>query len=59
MLATILLSCATYFALYFAMPADMGNDRLWLAFIAYLAMRGVSQTAVYHYRLKRHIEQWT
>lgn len=58
MLITILLSCLTFFALYFAMPASMGNDRLWLAFVAYLAMRGLSQTAVYRYRLSTRIKQW-
>ncbi len=58
MLMTILLSCLTFFALYFAMPPGMGNDRLWLAFVAYLAMRGISQTAVFRYRLLTRIKQW-
>ena len=58
MLATILVSSAVFFALYFLLPTGMGNDRLWLAFVAYLAMRGLSQTAVYRYRLSTRIKQW-
>ena len=58
MLATILVSSAVFFALYFLLPTGMGNDRLWLAFVAYLAMRGLSQTAVFRHRLLPHIRQW-
>ena len=58
MLVTIVISCATFFALYFIMPASMGNDKLWLAFVAYLAMRGISQTAVFRHRIKSRIDQW-
>ena len=58
MLATILVSSAVFFALYFVLPTAMGNDRLWLAFVAYLAMRGLSQTAVFRHRLLPHIRKW-
>ena len=58
MLATILVSSAVFFALYFLLPTGMGNDRLWLAFVAYLAMRGLSQTAVFRHRLLPRIRQW-
>ena len=58
MLYTIAISCLTYFILYYSMPATLGNDRLWLAFVAYLAMRGISQTLVYIYHLRPRIDKW-
>lgn len=58
MLLTIALSSGIFFGLFFLMPASMGNNRLWLAFIVYLAMRGISQTAIYHYRLHPRILLW-
>ena len=58
MLYTIAVSCLTYFTLYYSMPAALGNDRLWLAFVAYLAMRGISQTLVYIYHLRPRIDKW-
>lgn len=45
MLIAVAVASATFAALYGALPATMGNHRLWLAFIVYLAMRGVVQTA--------------
>ena len=51
MLYTIAVSCALFFAVFYLMPDSMGNNKLWLAFISYLAMRGISQTFVYRYHL--------
>lgn len=47
MLAAVAVASAAYFALYFALPPDMGNGRLWLAFVTYLLLRGVVLAAVY------------
>lgn len=58
MLLTILLSCLVFFSLYYAAPEAWGNDRLWLAFVAYLAMRGLSQTVIYYCRLYPAINSW-
>lgn len=40
---SMLLSTVAYFVLYFALHPFIGNDALWLAFAAYMALRGVAQ----------------
>ena len=47
MLWAVAIADVFFFALYFILPATMGNHRLWLAFVIYLAMRGVVQTVLY------------
>ena len=38
---------ATFFTVYLLLFSTLGNHALWLAFIAYLAMRGALQTWMY------------
>lgn len=38
---------AAFFAVYFGLNASMGNHALWLAFCAYLFMRGAAQQVIY------------
>lgn len=52
MLWAVAVADVFFFALYFILPASMGNHRLWLAFVTYLAMRGVVQTILYRYHKK-------
>lgn len=40
-------ACATFFLLYYLLVPVMHNHGLWLAFIAYLAMRGILQTLLF------------
>ena len=47
MLLAVMSASATFFAIYFLMPVPQGNNRLWLAFIAYLAMRSIMQTLIW------------
>ena len=47
MLWAVAIADMFFFALYFVLPPSMGNHRLWLAFVIYLAMRGVVQTVLY------------
>ena len=47
MLVAVAVASVTFAALYAALPSAMGNHRLWLAFVVYLAMRGVVQTVSY------------
>ncbi len=47
MLLAVAVADAAFFALYFILPASMGNHRLWLSFVTYLALRGVVQTWLY------------
>ena len=44
MLLTTFLSMLTFFALYFLLYPTMGNNGLWLAFVANLVMRSLVQT---------------
>lgn len=39
-------ACATFFLLYFSLHSLLGNHALWLAFIVYLAVRGLVQTGM-------------
>lgn len=47
MLVAVLVSSVTFYALYAALPGAWGNHKLWVAFLAYLAVRGLVQTALY------------
>lgn len=52
MLWAVAVADVFFFVLYFVLPASMGNHRLWLAFVIYLAMRGIVQTVLYNRRLR-------
>ncbi len=43
MLKSMLVASASFFVLYYGLNEAMGNHALWLAFITYLALRGVMQ----------------
>ena len=40
---SMLLSTVAYFVLYYSLYSFIGNNALWLAFTAYMAIRGVAQ----------------
>ncbi len=42
MLVSLLVGMAVFFVLYFTLRGSMGNHGLWLAFLGYLAMRGIA-----------------
>jgi MATE family multidrug resistance protein len=44
MLWAMLIAAAGFFAIFYALPGGSNNHVLWLAFIAYLALRGGMQT---------------
>ena len=46
MLASMAVAAACFFALYFGLRESLGNHALWLAFIAYLATRGIVLTCL-------------
>ena len=46
MLASMAVAAACFFSLYFGLRASLGNHALWLAFIAYLATRGIVLTCL-------------
>ena len=44
MLRAMFTAAVTFFIVYFSLRSQMGNHSLWLAFISYLAVRGIVQT---------------
>lgn len=52
MLASIAVSYALFFAVYLAPFGTADNDRLWGAFVGYLALRGIVQTLLYMRRAR-------
>ncbi len=56
MLWAVAVADVFFFVLYFVLPASMGNHRLWLAFVIYLAMRGIVQTVLYNGRLRASLK---
>lgn len=58
MLLAVAIASALFFALYFVLPPSLGNHRLWLAFVVYLAVRGLVQTPIY-FRFKKNWQQGT
>lgn len=47
MLLSMFVSAVTFFAVFCSLRQPMGNHGLWLAFIAYMAMRGFMQTLIW------------
>ena len=54
MLATMAAATAVYFAIYFTWFPTLGNHALWLAFVSYLMVRGLTQTILWKIMSKRH-----
>lgn len=52
MLQSMFVSAVIFFVVYFSMRPHLGNHALWLAFIMYMAMRGVAQTVAFGRRLR-------
>lgn len=55
MLQSMAVAAITFFAVYFSLRHAMANHGLWLAFIAYMAMRGVAQTVIW--KRRRHLAE--
>lgn len=50
MLLSMLVASFVFFFLYFLFRGALGNHALWMAFIAYLAARGIVQWALWNFR---------
>lgn len=44
---SMFIAAGSFFILYFSLSSYLGNDALWLSFIAYLGMRGIIQSFMY------------
>lgn len=51
MLRSMLVASASFFLLYYGLHTTLGNHALWMAFIVYLALRGIVQ-AFYYFSYK-------
>ena len=51
MLRSMLVASASFFLLYYGLHDTLGNHALWMAFIVYLALRGIVQ-AFYYFSYK-------
>ncbi len=52
MLAAMSVALIVFFALYFSLHSHMGNHCLWLAFDAYLIVRGLVSWCLYLRRVR-------
>ena len=57
MLVSIAVAAVVFFAVYFSFDSLLGNHALWLAFVLYLATRGIVELLLYSNKL-RHLT-WT
>lgn len=53
MLLSMAVASTAYFVVYFALRGVMGNHGLWLAFITYLALRGIVETLLFRRSCRR------
>lgn len=44
---SMLIAAVSFFVIYYSLRFSLGNNALWLAFITYLAMRGIIQAFMY------------
>ena len=52
MLLSSLVATLVFFVVYVVFKASLGNHALWMAFVVYLAVRGVVQTVLWE-RVKK------
>ena len=50
MLVSMAFAAATFFVLYYALRGSYANHGLWMAFIAYMAVRGIAQSFIFSRR---------
>lgn len=50
MLYSMLVASGIFFCLYYLFAGWMGNHALWMAFLAYLSLRGIMQWRLWHWR---------
>ena len=53
MLVSSMIAAAVFFIVYLTASPYIGNHALWMAFISFLAMRGISQTVIFKIKEKK------
>lgn len=59
MLRSMLIASACFFILYYGLHDTMGNHALWMAFIAYLALRGLVQGGILYQKHRKDLHSLT
>ena len=49
MLRSMWIASASFFLVYFTLHPLLGNHALWIAFLSYLALRGIVQTGIFFF----------
>ena len=49
MLRSMWIASASFFLIYFTLHPLLGNHALWIAFLSYLALRGIVQTGIFFF----------
>jgi len=47
MLISAFIAWTLFFVIYWLTPVEWGNSRLWIAYLSFLALRGIIQTVLY------------
>jgi len=47
MLISAGIAWSLFFVIYWITPTEWGNNRLWIAYLSFLALRGLIQTILY------------
>jgi MATE family multidrug resistance protein len=47
MLLSAFIAWVLFFVIYWITPEGWGNNRLWIAYLSFLALRGIIQTILY------------
>ena len=55
MLISASIAWSLFFFIYWITPTDWGNNRLWIAYLSFLALRGIIQTILYRNYLRRGV----
>ena len=55
MLISAGIAWSMFFVIYWITPEAWGNNRLWIAYLSFLALRGLIQTLLYRGYLKRGV----
>ena len=55
MLISAGIAWSLFFVIYWITPVAWGNNRLWIAYLSFLALRGLIQTLLYRGYLKRGV----
>ena len=48
MLLSAFIAWTLFFIIYWITPVAWGNNRLWIAYLSFLALRGIIQTLLYN-----------